>query len=470
MATKYEIMVSAILDKANMQEQLDSLVVKNKPNIKVGIVVNQDALDQLQEKIKAIESSVGGAVKYNINTSVDADGAKQITSATLTYVDALKNAKRETYELVAGEEKQVEWMLTAVQYTDDEIAREKMLGAEKERQIALEQNQEVQLYRLQQQKILEEEKNADYLRKLNEEGFREQQANNIKIAEQEAISLTKRNAAIETTKINLERMAATSSKAFNSPEVQSSVAALKRLEDGYRNGTVSQTEYSLATKKVNSDLAIQNNAINTVNKSGMDLFNMFELAAKKVAIWFSATTLIFGSIREFGKMTQYVQDLNKELTSLQIVTNMTGKDSEFVARGYNDLAQAMGATTLEVAKGSLEWARQGKTVSETQELLKATLSMSKLGNMEAAQSTEYLTSTLNGFKMEASDAMGVVDVLTNLDNNYATSVSEIADGLSRSSNSAQQAGVSFQELSSYITIVSSVTRKSAESIGESFPR
>jgi hypothetical protein len=46
--------------------------------------------------------------------------------------------------------------------------------------------------------------------------------------------------------------------------------------------------------------------------------------------------------------------------------------------------------------------------------------------------------------------------------------SEIASALQRSSNSAQQAGVTFDELASYVTIVSSVTRKSAESIGESF--
>ena len=94
--------------------------------------------------------------------------------------------------------------------------------------------------------------------------------------------------------------------------------------------------------------------------------------------------------------------------------------------------------------------------------------MSKLGNVEAAQATEYLTSVLNGFKLEAEDAMSVVDRLVNLDNQYATSVAEIASAMQRSSNSAQQAGVDFNELASYITVLSSVTRKSAESIGESF--
>lgn len=44
---------------------------------------------------------------------------------------------------------------------------------------------------------------------------------------------------------------------------------------------------------------------------------------------------------------------------------------------------------------------------------------------------------------------------------------EIASALQRSSGSAAQAGVSFEELASYITVLSSTTRRSAETIGES---
>lgn len=37
--------------------------------------------------------------------------------------------------------------------------------------------------------------------------------------------------------------------------------------------------------------------------------------------------------------------------------------------------------------------------------------LGKLGNLEMAQSTEYLTAILNGFKMEAEDAIDVVNKL-----------------------------------------------------------
>lgn len=207
---------------------------------------------------------------------------------------------------------------------------------------------------------------------------------------------------------------------------------------------------------------------NRVSAASRTMLNMFQNALQKVALWFGATTLFYGALKQFRDMITYIKDLNKELTNIQVVTDMSTQGVKNLAGGFNDLAKEMGVTTLEVTKGSLEWFRQGKTIEETTELMRASLIQSKLGNVEAAQSTEYLTSVLNGFKLEAEDAIRVVDMLVNLDNRYATSVSEIASALQRSSNSAGQAGVTLEELASYITVLSSVTRKSAESIGESF--
>ena len=54
--------------------------------------------------------------------------------------------------------------------------------------------------------------------------------------------------------------------------------------------------------------------------------------------------------------------------------------------------------------------------------MEETMKVSKLGNLDAAQSTEYLTSIMNGFKLEVEDVGLVVDKLVDLDNRYSTSV------------------------------------------------
>jgi hypothetical protein len=61
----------------------------------------------------------------------------------------------------------------------------------------------------------------------------------------------------------------------------------------------------------------------------------------------------------------------------------------------------------------LEFVRQGKTAEETAILIKNSTMMSKLGNMEAADATDKLTSIMNGFRLEANETGDVVDKLVN---------------------------------------------------------
>lgn len=191
------------------------------------------------------------------------------------------------------------------------------------------------------------------------------------------------------------------------------------------------------------------------------------VAIKRTIEWATAMTLLYGTIRQVQAGLQYVAELNKQMVSIQAVTGQTNEEINKMAREYNNLAKQMGVTTLDVSKGSLEFIRQGKSASETQELLKGSLMMSKLAAIDAAQSTEYMTSIMNGFNFEAKDMINILDTLVSLDNNYATSVAEISSAMQKTSVSAQQAGITFEELASYITVISSVSRQSAESIGTS---
>lgn len=96
------------------------------------------------------------------------------------------------------------------------------------------------------------------------------------------------------------------------------------------------------------------------------------------------------------------------------------------------------------------------------------MTLSKVGAIESSEATELLTSSLNGYKLEAQDAMSVVDKISSIDLAAATSSYELATALARTANSANDAGVSFDKLLAMIGTVSSVTRKSASTIGESF--
>ena len=175
--------------------------------------------------------------------------------------------------------------------------------------------------------------------------------------------------------------------------------------------------------------------------------------------------------RGFQMLTQGIQkaidtmrELDKAFTDIRIVTNGTVEETAQLAKEYNSLAKELGSTTTEVAAGATEWLRQGKTAEETTKLLRASMTLSKVGAIESSQATELLTSSLNGYKIEAKDAMSVVDKISSIDLEAATSSEELAVALSRTANSANDAGVSFDKLLAMIGTTSSVTRKSASTI------
>lgn len=86
--------------------------------------------------------------------------------------------------------------------------------------------------------------------------------------------------------------------------------------------------------------------------------------------------------------------------------------------------------------------------------------LSTVGNMSADDASTALTSIINGFDLGVDSATHVIDTLDALDLAYATSTSELAEGLQRSASVAKTAGMSFEDLASVMTVVSSTTRLS----------
>lgn len=99
---------------------------------------------------------------------------------------------------------------------------------------------------------------------------------------------------------------------------------------------------------------------------------------------------------------------------------------------------------------SLEFVRQGKTAEETAILIKNSTMMAKLGNMEMADSSESLTSIMNGFKMEVEETGDAVSKLVAIDNVASTSVKELSTAMRYNANLAKEVGVDFDHLAAYI--------------------
>lgn len=72
---------------------------------------------------------------------------------------------------------------------------------------------------------------------------------------------------------------------------------------------------------------------------------------------------------------------------------------------------------------------------------------------------------MNSYKLEVSEVSGVVDKLTQLDLEAATSSEELAISLQRVAAFSSTAGVSMDKMLGILTAVSSTTRLSAKCLG-----
>lgn len=204
-------------------------------------------------------------------------------------------------------------------------------------------------------------------------------------------------------------------------------------------------------------IAAKNKDLNESNGLLSDTLKNF----MKFTVYYTSLNYLKQGIQQ---AIETMKDLDKAFTDIQLVTQGTDAETAQLAKDYNELAKEMGSTTVEVANGAGEWLRQGKTAEETAQLLKASMTLSKVGAIESSQATQLLTSSLNGYKLEAKDAMSVVDKISEIDLKAATSSEELATALARTANIANDSEVSFDKLLAMIGTVSSVTRRSAETI------
>lgn len=164
----------------------------------------------------------------------------------------------------------------------------------------------------------------------------------------------------------------------------------------------------------------------------------------------------------------FTNDLNKSMTNISMITGRTHEQVVQMTQDYANLAGQLHDTISSVSQASEEFLRAGHNQEETLALIKSSTVMSKIAGEDQKTTADQLIAITNAYGIEASKTMEIVDKLTTVDNNSATSTKELGQALERTAASAQMAGVNFDQLVSYVATVSSVTRKSASSIGESF--
>lgn len=211
------------------------------------------------------------------------------------------------------------------------------------------------------------------------------------------------------------------------------------------------------------------NGLNNAGVQGQSVFQSFGNTLKEVGATFTVFNFLTDAIYKVGDAARdavsTVKELDDSIVALQLATGKSYNTVSNMMNDYIDLGAELGTVGTAVAEGADAWLRQGKSIEEVNNLVKSSVIFSKVGDMSAEDATKYLTASLNGYQLEAENAMSVVDKISNVDLNAAVSSSGLAEAMSRVAVVADQAGISMDKLLGYLATVGEVSQQSMSTVG-----
>lgn len=196
-------------------------------------------------------------------------------------------------------------------------------------------------------------------------------------------------------------------------------------------------------------------------KFGTKLGQQFD----KLGVYLSASAVIMKLGQAIKATVTTVFELDSVVADLQIATGGTRKETQELLKTYSAMGKELGATTVDVGKAADAWLRQGYSVAQTNELIKNSMMLSKLGQIDSAEATKALTSAMKGYQISVEGSAGVVDKFTAVDMSAAVSAGYLATAMAETATSARLAGVDMNTLIGYIASIGEVTQDGAESVG-----
>lgn len=189
--------------------------------------------------------------------------------------------------------------------------------------------------------------------------------------------------------------------------------------------------------------------------SGISGINLIQMGVQKV-------------VQAIHEAIAGIKELDKIKTNIQMVSGTSDSDVNAMMSSYNVMAKELSSTTKDVASAANEFLRMGESIETTNELIRSSQVLSKVGMIESTEAASYLISSLKGYQVAAEDSMDIVSKLTSVDLEAAVSAGGLAEALSKCANIASNSGVTMDRLIGYTATVGETTQKSMSEVGNSF--
>ena len=222
------------------------------------------------------------------------------------------------------------------------------------------------------------------------------------------------------------------------------------------NGEIKEAEAAIRSLKAE---------FKTMGAEGGNVFTYLGEKIKTFSVYLASSAITMGFVNAIRGVVDTTFELDKALVDLRIVTDGSKESAGELIDAYNRMAMELGSTTSAVSSAANDWLRQGYSLADTNTLIKDSMVLSIVGQLESAEATNALTAAMKGYGLAASEVIDVVDKFTSVDLLAATSSGDLAIALSKTAANAKLAGLSLNDVIGQLAVVNETMKEAPESTG-----
>ena len=146
------------------------------------------------------------------------------------------------------------------------------------------------------------------------------------------------------------------------------------------------------------------------------------------------------------------------------VKTISDRSFEEIKKSAEDLSVKYGLSVEQITEGNYQLVSSMGDVANAQEILDTSAKLSIAGFTDYESAMNGLVSVLNGYKMEATEAGRVADILMSVQNKGITTINELQGSLARVTSLANNVNVSFEDLAAALTTITANKVETSEAV------
>lgn len=241
----------------------------------------------------------------------------------------------------------------------------------------------------------------------------------------------------------------------NTAYTKQSKAQIRAWIDELAKGNVAEARL----KQINSEAKQLHANMASLNKVGFSWTDKLKNAWSKFGGWSFATGTFMAL---FNQLRQIPREVIKVNSSMIELTKVSNSSSEEIINYFDDAAESakrLGSSISSMIDATADWSRLGYNLPDSKKLAEiATLYKNVGDGIDIDTANKSLISTLQGFQLEANDALGIIDRFNEVANNFPIDSAGIGEALQRSAASFYAANTDLSKSIALITGTNSVVQ------------